>query len=151
MLNYGQVPDDPTVANLRSLNPNVNKFVGRWSEQLVRAKRCMEAAQQRMKHYADKRRRATPTFQVGDYVLLNVKNFRLQSGLCRKLAPRYVGPFRVLAAVRDVRALLAETAKVTDKAHPGVQLEFTNHNGEQVSYEAIAPWQKNAEIGRAHV
>lgn len=47
-------------------------------------------------------------------------------------------------SARDVRALLAETAKVTDKAHPGVQLEFTNHKGEQVSYEAIAPWQKNA-------
>ncbi|MCF7370161.1 S8 family serine peptidase [Vibrio sp. J2-3(2022)] len=47
-------------------------------------------------------------------------------------------------SARDVRALLAETAKVTDKTHPGVQLEFTNHKGEQVSYEAISPWQKNA-------
>lgn len=45
---------------------------------------------------------------------------------------------------RDVRALLAETASVTDKEHPGVQLEFVNNQGELVSYEAISPWQKNA-------
>ncbi|KIF49707.1 peptidase S8 [Vibrio owensii 47666-1] len=45
---------------------------------------------------------------------------------------------------RDVRALLAETASVTDKDHPGVQLEFVNNQGELVSYEAISPWQKNA-------
>ena len=46
MLNYGQVPDDPTVAKLRSLNPAVNTFVGKWSEQLALAKLCLEAAQQ---------------------------------------------------------------------------------------------------------
>ncbi|MGR5170172.1 S8 family peptidase [Vibrio owensii] len=45
---------------------------------------------------------------------------------------------------RDVRALLAETASMTDKDHPGVQLEFVNNQGELVSYEAISPWQKNA-------
>lgn len=47
-------------------------------------------------------------------------------------------------SARDVRALLAETARVTDAEHPGVQLEFTNDKGELVSYEAISPWQKNA-------
>ncbi|MGR5132526.1 S8 family peptidase [Vibrio alfacsensis] len=45
---------------------------------------------------------------------------------------------------RDVRALLAETASVTDAEHPGVSLEFVNHQGELVSYEAISPWQQNA-------
>lgn len=42
-------------------------------------------------------------------------------------------------SARDVRALLAETARVTDAEHPGVQLEFTNDKGELVSYEAISP------------
>ncbi len=45
---------------------------------------------------------------------------------------------------RDVRALLAETASVTDEDHPGVPLEFVNNQGEVVSYEAISPWQTNA-------
>lgn len=45
---------------------------------------------------------------------------------------------------RDVRALLAETASVTDAEHPGVALEFVNKDGERVSYQAVSPWQKNA-------
>lgn len=99
MLNYGQNPDDPVVSNLRSLNPNIGPFVGKWSEQLSRAKSCLQAAQDRMKSFADRRRDPTPHFDPGDLVLLNVKNFRLQSGLCRKLAPRFIGPFKVLQAV----------------------------------------------------
>ncbi|WP_408057229.1 S8 family peptidase [Veronia nyctiphanis] len=47
-------------------------------------------------------------------------------------------------SARDVRALIAETASVTDAEHPGVSLEFTNSDGEVVSYDAIAPWEKNA-------
>ena len=99
MLNYGQNPDDPTVSNLRSSNPNIGPFVGKWSEQLSRAKVYLQAAQDRMKHNADQRRDPTPEFQPGDIVLLNVKNCRLQSGLCRKLAPRFIGPFKVQKSV----------------------------------------------------
>ena len=99
MLNYAQMPDNPTIAKLRSLNPAVNTSVGKWSEQLAQAKVCLEAAQQRMKHFSDQKRRQLPPFQVGDLVLLNIKNFRLQSGLCRKLAPRFIGPFKVSAVV----------------------------------------------------
>ena len=103
MLNYGQNPGDPTVSKLRILNPAISKFVGKWPEQLTRAKNCLEAAQQRMKHFADRKRRTTPQCQPGDMVLLSVKNFRLQSGLCRTLAPRFVGPFRVIEAVRSAK------------------------------------------------
>jgi hypothetical protein len=41
MLNCGQNPDTPEVVALRSMNPAVNKF-GKWSEQLNRAKRCLD-------------------------------------------------------------------------------------------------------------
>ena len=103
MLNYGQVPDGPTVAKLRSLNPAVNNFVGKWSEQLARAKICLEAAQQRMKQFSDQKRRQVPPIQVGDLVLLNVKNFRLQSGLCRKVAHRFIRPFKLSAVVGSAK------------------------------------------------
>ena len=49
MLNYGQHPNTPVALFLRNTNPRVNKFVGRWSEQLQIAKKCIEAAQQRQK------------------------------------------------------------------------------------------------------
>ena len=44
MLNYGQNPDDPTIAHLRQHNLKVNAFVGKWSEQLSKAKHCLAAA-----------------------------------------------------------------------------------------------------------
>ncbi len=108
MLNFGQTPDDPTVAAIRSKHPGVNKFVGQWDVQLKRAKQCLLAAQDRMRAAADKRRQPSPDFQPGDLVLLNIKFFRLQTGLCRKLAPRYVGPFKVLHAVGHKRAYKLE-------------------------------------------
>ncbi|MFD2177258.1 S8 family peptidase [Veronia pacifica] len=47
-------------------------------------------------------------------------------------------------SARDVRALIAETASATDADHSGVNLEFTDSEGDVVSYEAISPWKKNA-------
>ena len=118
MLNYGQNPDDPIVSNLRSLNPNIGQFVGKWSEQLSRAKVCLQAAQDRMKHCADQRRDPTPEFQPGDLVLLNIKNFRLQSGLCRKLAPRFIGPFKVQKSVGKAKLAYRLELPANLKIHP---------------------------------
>ena len=57
----------------------------------------LRIAQTRQKSYADGKRRDL-TFKVNDYVYLKVS---LMQGICRfnlkgKLAPRYIGPFRVL-------------------------------------------------------
>jgi hypothetical protein len=57
----------------------------------------LKPAQSRQKSYADNRRREL-RFQVGDFVYLKVSPMR---GLRRfkirgKLAPRYIGPFRIL-------------------------------------------------------
>ena len=57
----------------------------------------MKATQSRQKSYADKRRRPL-TFEVGDYVYLKVspmkgvQRFRVK----RKLAPRYVGLYKII-------------------------------------------------------
>jgi hypothetical protein len=57
----------------------------------------LKLAQLRQKSYADNRRREL-RFQVGDFVYPKVSPMR---GLCRfkirgKLAPRYIGPFKIL-------------------------------------------------------
>jgi hypothetical protein len=57
----------------------------------------LKAAQSRQKSYADKRRREL-TFKSGEFVYLRVsplkgmQRFRLKG----KLAPRYIGPFKIL-------------------------------------------------------
>jgi hypothetical protein len=57
----------------------------------------LKAAQSRQKSYADTRRREL-TFEVGDYVYIKVSPMRGVKRFNRKgkLAPRYVGPFKIL-------------------------------------------------------
>jgi hypothetical protein len=56
----------------------------------------MKAAQSRQKSYADKRRRPL-VFEVGDYVYLKVTPLKKKrSGVRRKLATRFVGPYKIL-------------------------------------------------------
>ena len=56
----------------------------------------MEATQSRSKSYADKR--SPLVFEVGDYVYLKVSPMRKvhQLGVKRKLAPQYVGPYKII-------------------------------------------------------
>ncbi|GJR67729.1 hypothetical protein Tco_0013794 [Tanacetum coccineum] len=60
----------------------------------------MQAAQDRQKSYADRKRKPME-FEVGDRVMLKVSSWK---GVVRfskrgKLNPRYVGPFKVLETV----------------------------------------------------
>ncbi|KAK1647248.1 hypothetical protein QYE76_065053 [Lolium multiflorum] len=68
-------------------------------EKVHKIREYLKTAQSRQKSYADKRRREM-TFEIGDFVYLKVsplkgmQRFQLKG----KLAPRYVGPFKVLSA-----------------------------------------------------
>jgi hypothetical protein len=56
----------------------------------------MKAAQSRQKSYADRRRRPL-VFEVGDYVYLKVTPMKKKRfGVRRKLAARFVGPYKIL-------------------------------------------------------
>ena len=101
MLNYGQHPRDPISRDLAARNPAVQKFIGDWDEQVSRARKCLLAAQQRHAAAVDGRRRDIDPelFQPGKWVLLKTSHFRKHSEFCRKLAPRWVGPFKILEAV----------------------------------------------------
>jgi hypothetical protein len=56
----------------------------------------MKAAQSHQKSYADRRRRPI-VFEVGDYVYLKVTQMKKKRfGVCRKLAARFVGPYKIL-------------------------------------------------------
>jgi hypothetical protein len=56
----------------------------------------MKAAQSRQKSYVDRRRRPL-VFEVGDYVYLKVTPMKKKRfGVRRKLAARFVGPYKIL-------------------------------------------------------
>ena len=54
-----------------------------------------------MKQQADRHRRAVD-ISVGSYVWLSTSHLKLPVSLSRKLAQKFVGPFRVVAAIGPV-------------------------------------------------
>ena len=73
-------------------------FIKEAREQVSIIQSHLKAAQSDQKTYADKRRRPLQ-FEVGDHVYLKVSPMRgvHQFGVRGKLAPRYVGPYKILA------------------------------------------------------
>ncbi|GJV42385.1 putative reverse transcriptase domain-containing protein [Tanacetum coccineum] len=73
------------------------------TEKVVLIKQRMQAAQDRQKSYADRKRKPME-FKVGDRVMLKVSPWKgvVRFGKRGKLNPRYVGPFKVLAKVGKV-------------------------------------------------
>ncbi|GJX80033.1 putative reverse transcriptase domain-containing protein [Tanacetum coccineum] len=73
------------------------------TEKIVLIKQRMQAAQDRQKSYADRKRKPME-YEVGDRVMLKVSPWKgvVRFGKRGKLNPRYVGPFKVIAKVGKV-------------------------------------------------
>ncbi len=86
--------------------PAVNSWLQRsertWNEAHVHLQRAVR----RTKEQADRRRRPNPKYQPGQWVWLPTHDQRLRLP-CRKLSPRYVGPFKILRQITPVSFRLA--------------------------------------------
>ncbi|GJT54459.1 putative reverse transcriptase domain-containing protein [Tanacetum coccineum] len=79
------------------------KIIHETMEKIVQIKNRMQAARDRQRSYADKRRRPLE-FEVGDKVMLKVAPWK---GVIRfrkrgKLNPRYIGPFQIIERIGPV-------------------------------------------------
>ncbi|GKF50966.1 putative reverse transcriptase domain-containing protein, partial [Tanacetum coccineum] len=70
------------------------------TEKIIQIKNSLLTARSRQKSYTDRRTKPLE-FKVGDMVLLKVSPWKgvVHFGKRRKLSPRYIGPFRILARV----------------------------------------------------
>ncbi|GKE65639.1 putative reverse transcriptase domain-containing protein [Tanacetum coccineum] len=70
------------------------------TEKIIQIKKRIQAARDREKIYADKRRKPLE-FEVGDKVMLKVSPWKGVIGFGKrgKLNPRYIGPFKIIAKV----------------------------------------------------
>jgi hypothetical protein len=109
MLNYGVDPLTPAhflepeqLIERRKCfrSPAALNFTERMSLQLQSAKKYLQAAQQRDKAYADRKKRPIE-FKEGEQVLLSTKNLRLQEGGSRKLLRRFIGPYTIAAKINS--------------------------------------------------
>jgi len=106
MLNYGWQPTSPFELGLRDMHvhagqpylPEATQAVEAAKLRITEARKCMQAAQDRYKHFADSKRRPI-TLTVGQLVLLSSKNIRITTTGTPKLLPRYLGPFKVIKLI----------------------------------------------------
>ena len=91
----GRHPNLP-VSIAKGKFPKAAEFADQMIQGLADAKRHLEAAKQRQKAYADKKRRHVE-FELGDKVLLNTKNINhlMPIGGTKNLLPKWIGPFSV--------------------------------------------------------
>ncbi|GJX36569.1 putative reverse transcriptase domain-containing protein [Tanacetum coccineum] len=76
------------------------KIVHETTEKIIQIKKHIQAARDRQKSYADRRRKPFE-FEFGDKVMLKVSPWKgvIHFGKRGKLNPRYIGPFKILAKV----------------------------------------------------
>jgi len=101
----------------------------------------LKVAQSRQKSYADNRRRNLE-FQEGDFVYLKVSPIRgtRRFQIKGKLAPRYIGPFRICKKVGAVAYLLElplEMSDIHDMFHVSQVKKCLRVPEEQVPIEVV--------------
>ncbi|GJV16346.1 putative reverse transcriptase domain-containing protein [Tanacetum coccineum] len=97
------------------------EIVHETTEKIIHIKKRIQAARDRQKSYADRRRKPLE-FEVGDKVMLKVLPWK---GVIRfdkrgKLNPRYIGPFRIIAKVGTLAyriELLEQLSRVHSNFH----------------------------------
>jgi Chromo (CHRromatin Organisation MOdifier) domain len=102
MLCYGWQPTAPFELGLRAINaaaqlpphPDAATSASAAQQRIAAAKNCLQAAQDRQKHFADLHRDPLQ-LAVGQNVLLSSKNIRIATTGTPTLLPRYLGPFKV--------------------------------------------------------
>ncbi|GJR74267.1 putative reverse transcriptase domain-containing protein [Tanacetum coccineum] len=97
------------------------EIVHETTEKIIQIKKRIQAARDRKKSYADRRRKPLE-FQVRDKVMLKVSPWKgvIHFGKRGKLNPRYIGPFKVLAKVRTIAyrlELLDQLSRVHSTFH----------------------------------
>lgn len=117
-LNSGQHPLTPLTLDLPVRSASAQDMASEMMLKAETAKRAIQAAQDRTKTLEDKKRRFQ-MFNSGDLVLLNTKNFKFKTSGCRKLTPRWCGPFKVITAVGLVayRVELPRNLKIHNVFH----------------------------------
>ncbi|KAL1938573.1 hypothetical protein VTO73DRAFT_11596 [Trametes versicolor] len=108
-LNYGYMPRMAAWDQGTSPFPGVQAFADRARMNLEQAHDAILQSRVAMTHHANRLRtdEATP-FRVGDLVYLSTKNLALPKNRARKLAPKYIGPYKVLRANPDTSSYTLE-------------------------------------------
>ncbi|GKD79575.1 putative reverse transcriptase domain-containing protein [Tanacetum coccineum] len=130
-----------TIAEVREGQLIGPELVQETTEKISQIRDRLKAAHDRQKSYADKRRKPLE-FSVGDYVLLKVSPWKgvVRFGKKGKLAPRFVGSFKIIEKVGHVAYRLdlpEELNGVHDTFHVSNLKNFLTYPTLQVTLDEI--------------
>ena len=101
--------NDPVAVPSWEMPPESPTALGEWSQNIAKGwpllVRTLEKAKAAYKKYADRKRAPTPKWVAGDGAYLSTKNLRCTQASC-KLAPRFVGPFKIIEVLNEVTVRL---------------------------------------------
>ena len=145
-MNYRRHPSTPLTVQLptRSMShpperemPKLHKFTQDQLVFLTRARRCLQAAQDRQKYYYDKNVRPV-SFAVGQKVLLSTKNINLKHPGSNKLLPRWIGPYTILEQVGAISFKL-DLPDTLQRLHPVFHASLLTKYHDKGGYRPLPP------------
>jgi len=120
--NYGQDPRMGFKGRKKGKYKGAKKFIEKIKEIQEEARAALGKAQEKMKKYADRKRREVNDYKVGDLVILSTKDLKYQivGRRTEKLIERFVGPYKVKKIVSSnaVELELPSTIRI----HPVVNI-----------------------------
>lgn len=116
--NYGFHPSFFPPAVLPTNNPSSYDYLQQIHDTMRELKVNISRAQERQKRFYDLRRRAPPSYVVGDMVWLSTRNLRLGTP-SKKLSSLYIGPFPVSRVINPsaVRLTLPPHLRIHPSFH----------------------------------
>jgi hypothetical protein len=117
--NYGYHPSAHNPPAGTSVKNPASRLYAHWMTQVhEEARKNLETAKSRMKHWADKKRREAPTFAKDQLVWLNAKNIKTKRP-SKKLDKKMLGPFRIQKVISPtaVRLTLPASWRIHNTFH----------------------------------
>jgi hypothetical protein len=102
-LNYGFLPT--LVGGIKpqdTAHPGVRQFVDQATNNLQMAHDAIIESRIVQTIQANKHRRSVEPYAIGDKVYLSTENLNLPKGRARKLMPKYIGPYKIIALKPEV-------------------------------------------------
>jgi len=117
VLNYGRMPPS-MIFETNSEYPGVRRFAEGIKSAIMSAHDSIIAARVKQTEFANRKRKDTP-FVKGDLVFLSTANISLPKGRARKLAPKFIGPFKILEDYKNNSYLLDLPSELKQRGlHP---------------------------------
>lgn len=116
--NYGYHPSAHNPPRAVPRNPS-SRLYSHWMTQVHEdAKKHLEKSRQRMKEWADKKRKEAPSYEKGQLVLLNAKNIKTKRP-AKKLDRKLLGPFKIQKVISPtaVRITLPKGWRIHNSFH----------------------------------